>query len=153
MKIFCIEHPEIHDLWPIYYSSQYAVRVSIFRPQPYLVYYRFFGSLVTNFGVIYMRNWGFTLKFAKTTPKKGYFWCFEFWMSRFGLHGSFGSLIKNFGVLEIGASLLNYQKQPLKRYFWCFSCFCKLKCQFWVNRTLKFVISDPKNPRGLNLNT
>ena len=43
-----------------------------FRPPPDLVYYRFFGSLITNFEVFSMRNVQNTLKFAKTTPKKGY---------------------------------------------------------------------------------
>ena len=44
-----------------------------FRPPSDLVYYRFFWSLNTKIGVIWQRNWGFTLTFAKTTPKKGFF--------------------------------------------------------------------------------
>ena len=40
-----------------------------FRAPPDLVYYRFLGSLITNFGFFSGRNWGNNLKFAKTTPK------------------------------------------------------------------------------------
>ena len=41
-------------------------------PSPDLV--EFFRLLITNIGV-FGRNWGYTLKFAKTTSKKGYFLC------------------------------------------------------------------------------
>ena len=50
-------------------------RVLSFQPPPDLVYSRFFVSLIINFGVFFIRNWGFTLKFAKNTSKKGYFLC------------------------------------------------------------------------------
>ena len=43
---------------------------------PVLVY--FFESLITHIGVFLMRNWGYTPKFAKTIPKKGYFWCIRY---------------------------------------------------------------------------
>ena len=48
-------------------------RVVSFLAIPDLVYYRFFGSLNTKTGVFSMRNWGFALELAKTTPKIGNF--------------------------------------------------------------------------------
>ena len=49
-------------------------RLSSFQPSSDLFYYRFFWSLIMNFGVFSMRNVWNTLKFTKNTPKKPYFW-------------------------------------------------------------------------------
>ena len=46
-----------------------------FQPPPDSVQYRFFGLLITNFVFLSGRNQGNSLKFAKSTPKEGYFLC------------------------------------------------------------------------------
>ena len=59
----------------------------------------FFKSLITNFGVFFMRNVRNTLKFAKTTPKEGYFWYIQILGDQIWFIWVFGSLITNFRVL------------------------------------------------------
>ena len=59
--------------WVENYSNQSRVRLGCLVTGRHKLWStRFFGSLITNFGVFSRRYWKNTLKFAKTTPKTGY---------------------------------------------------------------------------------